>query len=124
MIQLLIMLSLIGNYGFAGPNHGYGHGHSHGHSHAPIDPCKKHATKNIKKSSVKIGRCHINRLIKKGKINKSWKRASYKESLSREFKGRKEWVVIFNNKKGVMGKIIYIFLNRKGGFIAANFSGK
>lgn len=107
---------LVGSYSFAGPGHG--------HSHGLIDPCKKLATSDVKKSSVQVGQCHINRLIKKGKINASWKDASYKESVKKDFSGRKEWVVTFGNEKGEKGKTLYIFLNLKGGFVAANFSGK
>lgn len=118
MFKSLLILGgmFIGSYSFAGPGGG--------HSHGPIDPCKKLATSDLKKSSVEIGQCHIRRLIKKGKINSSWSSASHKESVAKEFKGRREWVVTFDNQKGVKGKTLYIFLNLRGGFIAANFTGK
>lgn len=102
--------------GFAGPGHG--------HSHGPVDTCKSHATKNLEESSIKIGQCNIVRFIKAKKLDKSWESAKHLKSITKVFNKNKEWVVSFQNEKGVKGKILYIFLTMRGGFIAANFTGK
>lgn len=99
-------------------------GTGHGHTHGPVDLCKKLATKNIKISSIAIGKCHISRLVKAGKIDVSWKNAKHIQSVTKKFRGRDEWLISFNNEKGKKGKKLFIFLNLKGGFVAANFTGK
>ena len=113
---LIIVILVFSSITFAGPGHG--------HSHGPVDTCEKLATKDLKKSSIEIGKCHISRLIKAGKISSSWSGSKHEQSITKTFKGKKEWVVTFNNEKGVKGKNLYIFLNLDGGFVAANFTGK
>lgn len=114
---LLIFITLaFSTITFAGPGHG--------HSHGPVDTCKKLATKDLKKSSAEIGKCHISRFVKVGKIDSTWSSSKHKQSITKDFKGKKEWVVTFNNNKGVKGKNLYIFLTLDGGFVAANFTGK
>lgn len=113
---LIITVLLLSSTSFAGPGHG--------HSHGPVDTCKKLATEDLKKSSIVIGKCHISRFVKAGKIDSSWSNSSHKQSITKDFKGKTEWVVTFNNEKGVKGKNLYIFLNLEGGFVAANFTGK
>ena len=44
--------------------------------------------------------------------------------LSKKFGKKTEWVVTFNNKKGLKGKKLFIFLKLNGDFVAANFTGK
>lgn len=105
-------------------DHDHGHKHGHGHSHGSVQLCISYATKDIKVSSKRIGQCHIERFIKAGKIDSSWKDASYDKSVLKEFKGRKEWVVTFDNENGKRGKKLYIFLKESGALVAANFSGK
>ena len=117
MKNLLIIITLtFSTITFAGPGHG--------HSHAPKYLCKKLATKDLKTSSVAIGKCHVSRLVKSGKINSSWSSSKHTKSIKKDFKGKKEWVVSFSNAKGVKGKNLYIFLNLDGSFVAANFTGK
>jgi hypothetical protein len=99
---------------FAGPGHGHGHGHDHDHA-APVAS---------KEKIGEIGRHHVERLLKKNKLDKSWKNAAFNKSEIKSFSGKKEWVVTFKNEKGVKGKKLYIFLKTTGEFIAANFSGK
>lgn len=108
---LIILTSLIlSTVSFAGP----GGGHSHGHG-AP----------NISKEKTgELGRSHIERLIKSGKLDASWKSATFDNSEKKNFKSKTEWVVTFKNKKGVKGKTLYIFLKLSGDFVAANFTGK
>lgn len=115
MKTLILILTLaISITGFAGP--GGGHSHGHGHSHG--------ATTVKKGKASKIGRHHIKRLVKAGKLNKSWKKATFSMSEKKNFKGKTEWVITFNNEKGVKGKKLYIFLKLSGEFVAANFTGK
>jgi hypothetical protein len=91
---------------------GLGHGHSHGH------------TQISKKKTEKMGRYHVERLIKSEKLDASWKTAIFDKSETKSFKGETKWVVIFNNEKSVKGKKLYIFLKLSGEFVAANFTGK
>mgnify|MGYP006269865545 CR=1 FL=1 len=115
MKTLIILTSLIlSTASFAGP----GGGHSHGHGHS-------HGTHKISKEKTgELGRSHIERLIKSGKLDSSWKSATFDKSEKKNFKGKTEWVVTFNNEKGVKGKKLYIFLKLSGDFVAANFTGK
>jgi hypothetical protein len=113
MKSLVLFLTIIlSTISFAGPGGGHSHGHSHG------------ASQIKKEKTVEIGRSQIERLIKDGKINESWKKATFDKSEKKSFKGIKEWVVTFNNAKGIKGKKLYIFLKLSGEFVAANFSGK
>ncbi|MBK24596.1 MAG: hypothetical protein CME70_11430 [Halobacteriovorax sp.] len=117
MKLLLIFITLaFSASAFSGPGHG--------HSHGPVDTCKKLATKDLKKSSIKIGKCHILRFVKAGKIESSWRAAKHLQSEIKKFGGKEEWIVTFHNEKGTKGKKLFVFLNMKGGFIAANFTGK
>ncbi len=108
-LSLIISLSV-----FAGP--GGGHSHTHGHSHEA--PAIK------KEKTSELGKFHIERLIKAKKIEDSWKQANYSGSEKKKFGKRTEWVVTFDNEKGIKGKKLYIFLTLSGDFIAANFTGK
>jgi hypothetical protein len=108
---VLVTFLLLPMISFAGPGHG--HSHSHGHTKAvSIEETKKIAMK------------HVNRLVKANKIDKSWTSATYDKSIKKKFNGQTEWVVTFNNDKGVKGKKLFIFLKLSGKFVAANFSGK
>ena len=102
---------------FAGPGHGHSHEHEHGHSH-------DHMLVISKKKTIEIGEHHIERLIKAGKLDSSWEDAKFENSEKKKFDNKTEWVVTFNNAKGVKGKKLYIFLKLSGEFIAANFTGK
>ncbi len=99
---------------FAGPGHGHSHGHSHSHGVPAVS----------KEKTVEIGQGHIIRLIKAGKIDASWKNSTYNQSVKKTFGKKTEWVVTFDNEKGVKGKKLYIFLKLSGEFVAANFTGK
>ncbi len=70
--------------------------------------------------SSKVGKFHVERLVKAKKIDSSWMNANLDKS---ELK-KNEWVVTFNNEKGIKGKKIYISLKKSGEFVAANFTGK
>ena len=70
------------------------------------------------------GQFHVERLVKAGKIDSTWTKAVFDKSEKKKFGKKTEWVVTFNNKKGVKGKKLYIFLKLDGEFVAANFTGK
>ncbi|MBT4762508.1 MAG: hypothetical protein HOO06_12480 [Bdellovibrionaceae bacterium] len=125
ILTIIITLTFC-SIGFSGPGHSHGHGH--GHSRRPADPCKKLATKDLKSSSVAIGKCHIVRLStpdehgNKGKIDESWVDAKVLQNKSIPKRG--EWLVTFKNLKGKKGTELFIFLKSNGEFVAANFTGK
>lgn len=91
---------------------GPGHGHSHGNPAISLEKTKA------------IGRYHVERLVKSKKIDASWSSSTYAKSEKKKFGKKVEWIVIFENKSGVKGKKIYIFLNLSGEYIAANFTGR
>ncbi len=120
---------------------GIGHGHSHGDEKKHEEPKKEmkhekkhshggkgghsHAKENIDmEKSIEIAKTHITRLISKEKINASWEKAVLDKSEKKDFDGKSEWLITFDNEKGVKGKKLYIFLSLTGEFVAANFSGK
>lgn len=109
----VILLITFANFVYAGGNHKHGHGHSHKHDEKTI---------LVGKSKV-IAEKEIIRLVSSGKLDKSWKTAKYDKSIKKKFGKNTEWVVTFNNEKGVKGKTLYVFLKISGEFIAANFSG-
>lgn len=113
MKNLLLIGAILFSFpSFAGPGGGHLHGHSHG------------LPKVSKEKTEEIGRSHVERLIKTEKIDLSWKSSTYDKSEQKTFGKRTEWVVTFDNEKGVKGKKLYVFLKLSGEFVAANFSGK
>ena len=109
-ILVMIVTLTLTSISFAGPGGGHSHGHSHSHDAPAIS----------KDKTEEIGRYHIKRLIKSEKIDASWSDSKFGESVMK--KG--EWLVTFDNEKGVKGKKLYIFLKKSGEFVAANFTGK
>ncbi len=113
MKKILILTTLVlSSISFAGSGHDHSHGHGHSHEAVSKDKTKE------------LGKKHVERLVKAGKLNASWKSATYIKSVKKKFGKRTEWVVSFKNDKGVKGKNLYIFLKLSGTFVAANFSGK
>lgn len=108
-LAILVTLTLT-SISFAGP--GAGHSHGHGHSHE--------APAISKDKTEEIGRYHIKRLIKSEKIDATWSESKFDQSVMKN----NEWLVTFDNDKGVKGKKLYIFLKKSGEFVAANFTGK
>ncbi len=99
----------------AGANHD--HGDDHGHSHA----AEAINQDSAKQSATKI----ISALIKKNKIDSSWANITASSAEKKEFDGRMEWVVVFNNDKIADSnkQKLYIFLTLNGDYIAANHTG-
>jgi len=116
--MLLIASFIFSTSILASGDHGHSHGHSHGHGHS-------HAAHPVsKEKTIEIGKAHVARLVKIGKINSSWKSAEFNKTEKKKFGKRMEWVVSFKNDKGVKGKMLYIFLKESGKYVAANFTGK
>mgnify|MGYP003641986270 CR=1 FL=1 len=103
----LIAALLFSTITMAGP----GHKHSHGHSHEAAMP---------KEKMSEVAQFHIARLVKAQKLDASWLEAKFDKTVMK----KNEWLVTFNNEKGVKGKKLYIFLKKSGDFVAANFTGK
>jgi hypothetical protein len=109
---IILMTLLFTGLSFAGDGHGHGHSHDDGHGHG------SHEIK--KEETGVIGRTHIERLIRAKKLGESWKKATFDKTVVK----KNEWLVTFDNDKGVKGKKLYIFLKKSGEFVAANFTGK
>ena len=112
-----LLLTLMVTYSissFAGPGSGHSHGQGHSHGSPAVS----------KEKTAELGKFHIERLIKAEKLNASWKEAKYSASEKKRFGNKTEWVVVFENEKGVKGKKLYIFLKLSGEFVAANFTGR
>ena len=112
-ILTLVLTLIVSTASFAGP----GHGHSHGGHSQKVRPISKEKTKEI-------GMKHIERLVKAGKLDSSWKKANYEKTEGKMFGHRKEWLVTFKNDEGIKGKKLFIFVKVSGEFVAANFTGK
>ena len=125
-ILFLVITLVFTSISFAGP----GHGHSHGHhkKKAMVDHCKKNfSNEDVQKGSEKVGRCHIERLAKRKKKNGdavlqgSWLKADFLCSKMIDFGGREQRRLVFQNKNVEKDNKLYIYLDKVGGYIAANF---
>lgn len=105
-------LSLFSVVVFAGANHDHGHSHSH-------DPVSQ---TQAEKAAIKS----IANLIKKGKVDSSWKSIPVSKSEKKKFGDKMEWVVSFKNDKvsDASKQTLYVFLSLTGEYIAANYTGK
>ncbi len=86
-----------------------------------------HSRKEANHSTIRVkAKGHVKRLINKKKLEPSWSKAKFVGSQKKKFKKRNEWVVTFENIEvnDTKKKMLYIFLNLYGDFIAANFTGK
>lgn len=110
----LIVTLVLSASSFAGPGGGHSHGHSHGHSKKAVS----------KEQTKELGKKEIARLVKKGKLDASWIHGTFANSEKKKFGKKTEWVVTYDNQKGVKGKKLYLFLSLSGKFVAANFTGK
>lgn len=105
---------LFSTVSFAGPGTGHSHGHGHSHSKPAV----------AKEKTEEIGKSHIARLIKAGKLDAGWSEARLDSTEQKEFGKKKEWVLTFINEKDAKNPKLFIFLKLSGDFIAANFTGK
>jgi len=109
---LLALLFMLSSQIYAGT----GHDHGHGHSHDPISQAE----------AQKIAKDSIAQLVKKETIEKTWSKAIFQSAEQKEFGGKTEWVVVFENNKVSNAKesVLYIFLTLGGKYIAANYTGE
>jgi len=110
-LSLGIIISLFSITALAGGGHNHGHGHSH--SPANQETAIANATKVVAA------------LVSKNKLDKSWTSITASSADKKEFKGEKEWVIVFVNDKitDSAKKKLYVFLTLGGDYIAANHSG-
>jgi DNA-binding MarR family transcriptional regulator len=87
-----------------------GSGHSHASSKMTIERNAKY---------------ELGQLIKKGKLEQSWKNAK-QTSMEKQGLISKEWVIGFTNESVTDAKkrVLYIYLTTYGKFIGANYNGK
>ena len=109
-ILLSLVLSFFSAATLAGGEHG------DGHSHDPVTQLQ------AEEAAIK----NVARLVKKGKIDKSWQTIGVAKSEKKKFGKNMEWVVSFNNKNisDPEKQTLYIFLSLTGNYIAANYTGK
>lgn len=93
---------------------GSGHDHSQGHAAITQVQAESIASKNVVK------------LVDKGKIDKSWLTIKTSKAEKKDFSGKSEWVVVFNNNTiaDPEKRTLYIFLSVGGDYLAANHTGK
>ncbi|MDH5446238.1 MAG: DUF6488 family protein [Gammaproteobacteria bacterium] len=87
-----------------------------GHSHGPISK-----EKAIIKAEKRLGR-----LVKKGKVDKSWKGIKANRAEKKTYNGKEEWLVTFKNP-GLSDKskqTLYMFFKIDGHYLATNYTGK
>lgn len=113
-VPLLVLMFLFGQTVFAGP--GGGHSHDHGHLHGPISS----------EQAVKKATKHVQKLVKKGKIDASWSGVASKSVEEKSFGHGPEWVVTFENKaaEDPEKQTLYVFYTINGKYLASNFSGQ
>jgi hypothetical protein len=113
-VSLLVLMFLFGQAALAGP--GGGHSHDHGHHHGPISS----------EQAVKKATKHVQKLVKKGKIDSSWSGVSSKSVEEKSFGHGPEWVVTFENKsaKDPEKQTLYVFYTINGKYLASNFTGQ
>ena len=86
-----------------------------------------HAKKKVSQTTINSkAQKHIEVLIKKKKLPSSWRKATLLSSEKKRFKGRIEWLITFRNANAPDNakKVLYMFFNVYGNFLAANFTGK
>lgn len=111
---LIIVMFLLGQTALAGPGSGHSHGNSHDHGPITSDQAVKKATK------------HVQKLVKKGKIDASWLEVTSKSVEEKSFGHGPEWVVTFENKaiEDPEKQSLYVFYTLNGKYLASNFTGQ
>ena len=107
MKKFLTILSFVLSFVFSMPVHAHSD-----HHHGP--PALKET------AALEVATLHVKELVAKGKLTKDWESSKHLKTEKRAYKGTREWVVSFKNKK----QILYVFMSLSGQFFAANFTGK
>ena len=99
---------------FAGAGHE--HNQAGGHSHGPI----------TKEKAISKAEKLLNRLVKRGKVDKSWGNKKAANAEKKTYSGKNEWVVSFNNPDltDKSKQTLYMFFKLDGHYLATNYSGK
>ena len=118
LLKPLLMCSLLvlsTSPAIAGPGHEHSHG-GHGHAHGPVS----------KTSVIHKAQNRLEKLIKKGKLDKSWHSIKAASAEKKTFNGQEEWLVTFNNPalSGQSKKTLYMFFKLDGHYLATNYTGK
>lgn len=97
---------------------GAGHDHNPDGSHA-VGPINSGA-------AIKRAELHVNSMVKRGKLDKSWEGAKSTGATQQDFGKGPEWVVSFKNDKvsDVEKQNLYVFYTLTGHYLATNFTGK
>ena len=92
-----------------------GTGHDHGPAKAPV---------NQEVAELNAGKA-IAGLVQRDKIDKSWSSIKASSVEKKLFKGKPEWVAIYDNKKiaDTSKQKLYVFLTLAGEYIAVNYTG-
>ena len=116
IISLGIILGLFSLSVMAGSNHDHGDDHGHSHSHTPVDQ----VTAGKKSQEIMAA------LVKRNKVDKSWKSISASSIEKKVYNNNQEWVVVFINKEisDTAKQKLYIFLTLGGDYIAVNYTGQ
>ena len=112
----IILLIMIGVFTFNAACPATSFAHSGGH---PVSTLKEPEV-------VAVALKYTKRLVENGKIEKSWAEVEEGTGEIKQFGKRHEWVVTLKNSraKNPSKGTLYFFLTLKGGYIAANFTGK
>lgn len=113
-VPLLVLMFLFDQTALAGS--GTGHSHDHGHHHGPI----------ISEQAVKKATKHVQKLVKKGKLDASWSEVASKSVEEKSYGHGPEWVVTFENKaiEDPEKQTLYVFYTINGKYLASNFTGQ
>jgi hypothetical protein len=108
-LPLLAMLLLGTTPALGGPGHDHSHGPKISAAKAKVVAAKK-----------------VEQLIKKGKLDATWKATKPNPPTQKSFGHGPEWVVSFDNPKAKDKKKakLYIFVSLQGKVLGANFTGK
>jgi hypothetical protein len=115
-LLLAITLGLLPITAMGGSNHDHGQGHNHSHSITPVS----------QETAIKIATSVVVDFAQRKKVDESWATITSNSVEQKEFNGKLEWVVFFDNDKitDPAKRTIYVFLTLTGDYIAANYSGK
>ena len=93
---------------FAGPGHA--------HSHGPIS----------KQKAIAKAEQQLAKLVKKGKVDKSWQGKQASSAEQKTYNGEKEWLVTFKNPdlSDKSKQTLYMFFKIDGHYLATNYTGK
>ena len=91
-------------------------GPGHSHSHGPISKAK----------AIHKAQHRLKKLVRKGKIDKSWKGIKASKAETKTYNGKKEWVVTFSNPdlSDKSKQTLYMFFKLDGHYLATNYTGK